>query len=71
MNTSPLCLRIAPNSRFAFTWNGYPLTMFTLPEALRVKHSHPHMTIIDQRIRVVDDSEANMPTDDNEDSQES
>lgn len=56
MNPSPLCLTIAPNSSFSFTWNGWPLTMFTLPEAYHVRQDYPHMTIIDQRLRIVDDT---------------
>ena len=59
MPTSPLNLTIAKSGAFKFTWNGWPLTMFTLPEAYAVRQDYPHMTIVDQRVRIVDDSEAN------------
>jgi hypothetical protein len=55
MPDSPLKLIIAPNAAFRFTWHGWPLTTFTLPEAYRVRNAYPKMTIIDQRLRIVDD----------------
>lgn len=75
--SSPLHLTIAPSGAFKFTWNGWPLTMFTLPEAYHVKQDYPYMTIVDGRIRVVDDDfdddyedSANNPSTDNETNKE-
>lgn len=66
MPESPLRLVIAPTGTFKFTWHGWPLTMFTLPEAYHVRQDYPHMTIVDQRLRIVDDSEQNTTSDETE-----
>ncbi len=63
--TKHLELLIRPNGWFRFRWNGLDLPVFTLKEALVYATKESGMTITNESIKVVDDSENEDESDQN------